>query len=185
MLERIVKHDQIFEIYSEFEQETSWYWWVDGAYPSYDRFEQWTRNSDKDQIGIFMCRHKNREGNYDFTGFVSFSKTDLMHGFSFITLWIKPSLRKEQGLISYGLIATVEAIQFAFQHYPLRKIYQNIVSDNTNSLRPTRKVFKEEGTLRDHYYFEGKYCDLTTLSVTRQDWEHIYNRYKNKALRFF
>lgn len=185
MLTRLTMREQVQAIYEEIHQEDNWYWWIEGAYPSYGKFEDWLRNCDDDPIGLFINSFKMTNGNYRLLGFSRFSRSDLLHGFSYLTVWVLPSLRRRRGLTPYGLIASAEAINFAFQNFPLRKIYQNIVEGNSASLRPIQKVCQIEGALKDHYFFNGDYRDLITLSISRADWVDFYRRYKQKVETYF
>ncbi len=180
MLERVTSHSQIFEIHNELKNEDNWYWWIEGAYPDYDKFEDWVRGCQNDAIGFFLNTIKKGSDSSKLLGFSRFSQTNLMHGFTYLTVWVLPSLRNNRGLTPHGFIAAAEAINFAFHHFPLRKIYQNVVEENLASLRPLRKVAHVEGTLKEHYFFNGKYCNLVTLSITRDSWFTFYDRYQQR-----
>jgi RimJ/RimL family protein N-acetyltransferase len=185
MLERITKREQVQELFDELQYEDSWYWWMDGAFPTYPKFEEWVRAGDADAIGLFINRFKRSLDQYELLGFSRFTRTNFMHQFAYITVWITPSLRRERALIPYGLIATAEAIDFAFKHYPLRKIYQNIVKDNSDSLEPAQRVFQFEGSLKDHCFFNDRYQDMITLSVSRSDWPELYRKYRKRLEKFY
>lgn len=185
MLARLTMPEQVQTIYKEFAQESNWYWWIEGAYPSFGKFEEWMRNCDQDSIGLFINYVKSSSETYELLGFSRFSRSDLMHGFTYLTVWVLPSLRKQRGLIPYGVVAAAEALNFAYQNFPLRKVYQNVIEGNVASLSPLRKVCQLEGVLKEHYFLNGKYCDLVTLSISRKDWYDFYSKYQRKLDPYF
>jgi RimJ/RimL family protein N-acetyltransferase len=185
MLERFTTQAQVDAIYDHFSEEENWFWWIEGAYPDYGKFEDWIRGCQNDDIGIFVNKFKRSTGVHTLLGFTRFSNTNLMHGFTYLTVWLLPSLRTQRGLMPYGLVAAAEAINFAFYHYPIRKIYQHVVKANTGSLSSTQKAAQTEGVLKAHYFFEGEYHDLVILSIDRETWQQFYERYKKRIAQYF
>jgi RimJ/RimL family protein N-acetyltransferase len=185
MIERIHSREQVYALFAELEQEDNWYWWVEGAYPSFLKFEDWIRVGESDSIGVFLHRYKTSCGNYNLLGFSKFYITNLLHGFSYLTVWTRPSLRKQRGLVPYGFIVAAEAINFALRNFPLRKIYFHIVEDNLVSLGPVQKVARLEGAMQEHYFLEGRYHNLIILSIGRETWQQFYKRYEVKIDRYF
>jgi len=59
---------------------------------------------------------------------------------------------------------------YAFNNLNLNKVYLNVGTDNSNAITLYKKLcFKEDGLLREHYYIEGKYIDVITMSIIRKD----------------
>src|SRR5688572_23489663 len=102
MIERVTTREQLQEMYVEFAHEDNWYWWVDRPYPDYPKFEEWVTAAEHDALGFFINKFRDPDGNYKLLGFTKFYNTSLIHGFSYLTIWILPSLRKHRGLIPYG-----------------------------------------------------------------------------------
>lgn len=184
MLERITGPDQTSELYDHLTHEDNWFWWIEGAKPTYTHFEDWVRASLSDSIGLFLHRIRRAEKD-ELLGFSRLSRTNLTHGTSYLTVWIAPRWRNTSGLLPFGTVATAEILQFCFQNYPLRKIYQHIVCDNQVSLRPAHKVFQIEGVLKEYYFFQGGYRDVEILSVTRDKWLTLAQRYHRKLEALF
>ncbi len=179
MMERLIGPEQTQEIYHYLSKEQNWFWWVEGAKPTYEQFEDWLRGCASDPIGLFIHRVR-RADSYVFLGFSRMSRTSLLHGISYLTVWVAPCWRQQSGLISYGSVATAEILEFAFQNYPLRKVYHHIVVDNKESIRPASKIFQLEGCLKEHYFFQGIYRDVAVMSVTRVMWSAIFSRYRKR-----
>jgi len=56
-------------------------------------------------------------------------------------------------------------IRLAFEKYGIRKLSASIHSDNIGSIKSyTEAGFFIEGKLKNHYYVDGKYCDLIMVS---------------------
>lgn len=184
MLERITNQEQIQELYKALSSEYTWYWWIEGANPSYAKFESWLLGCDQDPIGFFINRYRKQAGEYKLFGFSTFSRTDLVHGFTYITVWISPELRKVRSILPYGAITALESINFAFQNFPIRKIYQNIIEGNVQARLPIQRVCSIEGVLKKHYFVDGEYRDVSTYSIAREEWNIFYNKYVPRFAKY-
>ena len=61
-------------------------------------------------------------------------------------------------------------IRFSFRTINLNRLQALVVPGNIASLKLLEKLdFTEEGLLRQHAYFKGRYQDLISLSLLRQD----------------
>ena len=61
-------------------------------------------------------------------------------------------------------------IRFGFNTINLNRQQALVVPGNIASLKLLSKLrFTEEGLLRQHSYFKGRYQDVISLSVLRQD----------------
>ncbi|HNB42281.1 MAG TPA: GNAT family protein, partial [Anaerolineales bacterium] len=60
------------------------------------------------------------------------------------------------------------AIQFGFDQMKLHRIEALVYPENTRSLHLLNKLgFKQEGTLRDYFYLDGKFYDHIVLSLLK------------------
>ena len=60
------------------------------------------------------------------------------------------------------------AIQYGFNHMGLHRIEALVYPENTRSLHLLNKLgFKQEGTLRDYFYLDGKFYDHVILSLIK------------------
>lgn len=78
----------------------------------------------------------------------------------------------------FGTDAKLVLLDYAFNVLNLRKIHSNVIGYNERSLRYSLRCgYKEEGRLRQEKYRNGEYHDLIQLSVFREDWLPVYERY--------
>lgn len=178
MLKRLNTHEQVAEIHYQLSLETNWYWWVEGAYPSYPKFENWIQGCEKDQIGILGC-YTQQLNQTKLFGFIKFNNTSTLHQFTYLTVWISPEFRQTKNLMPFGALATYTAIEFAFNNFNLTRIYFNIVDDNKDSINPIKKIANYESTIKDYYFLNGKFCNLLTFSVNKSKWNIIKQKYSD------
>ena len=62
-------------------------------------------------------------------------------------------------------------VDYLFQHWAFRKVYAETSGFNAAHFGSgAGRLFEEEGRLRDHQYFHGRYWDQVIYSVTREHW---------------
>jgi len=68
---------------------------------------------------------------------------------------------------------TVELLlRYAFRDLGLRRVWCDILADNTRSIRMCEKCgFVEEGRLRGHYWYDGAQRDAVVMGILRDEWE--------------
>ncbi len=70
---------------------------------------------------------------------------------------------------------TVEAValfvRYLFRYWPFRKIYLESLEFNVSQYASAVRLglFREEGRLREHHYFDGRYWDLVLYALYRED----------------
>ena len=69
--------------------------------------------------------------------------------------------------------------RYLFRHWPLRKIYLEAVEFNVPQYASAIDLglFREEGRLRSHHYFDNKYWDTFIYSVYREDAEAFEEKF--------
>lgn len=71
----------------------------------------------------------------------------------------------------YGTEATRLMVDYAFRTQNLNRVWLRVYEYNPRGRRAYEKVgFKEEGTLRQDNYRDGRYWDTTQMSILRSDW---------------
>lgn len=80
----------------------------------------------------------------------------------------------------------IEGAELFFDHlfaaFPLRKLYAESVEGNYQAFSAgAGLVFHEEGRLRDHDYYDGKYWDKIILAVYRDEWQSRYERIRARS----
>jgi RimJ/RimL family protein N-acetyltransferase len=81
------------------------------------------------------------------------------------------SLAADQTGKGYGSDAIRVLLDYAFRHLNLHKVSLDTLASNEPALRAYRACgFVEEGRLREHDWFEGRYEDLILMAVLRERW---------------
>ena len=63
--------------------------------------------------------------------------------------------------------------KFVFNNLNLNKLYLNVGKDNNEAIGLYKKLdFVEEGVLKEHYFIEGKYLDIITMSILKRDFNY-------------
>ena len=71
-----------------------------------------------------------------------------------------------------GLYAVALFLNYVFTTWSFRKVYLETTEFNYEQFRSgAGRFFEEEGRLRDHEYFDGRYWDFITLAIYRDTWE--------------
>ena len=75
---------------------------------------------------------------------------------------------QERGLMREALSA---ALSFGFDRMDLNRVEALVVPENEPSQRLLRRLgFVEEGLLREHSFWKGRFHDLLLFSLLRKDW---------------
>lgn len=75
----------------------------------------------------------------------------------------------------YGADALQTLIKYGFEDLNLNKIWCEVFSNNTSIKTYQRVGFTHEGTMRQHYFNEGKYWDSHILSMLKDEYTSIHN----------
>ena len=71
-------------------------------------------------------------------------------------------------------------IDYAFRLWPLRKLYAEVAEPNLHNFRSAIDVvFKVEGHLEGHYFFDGEHWDQFILALTREHWDTVVRDYRD------
>ncbi|MBW2967827.1 GNAT family N-acetyltransferase [Candidatus Woesearchaeota archaeon] len=112
---------------------------------------------------LFFIREKERG---EIIGGVGIHKVDRAHNNAEIGYWVaKPYWRK-----GYAYEAARLALKYCFKILKLNKIYLKIYDGNKASAALAKKLgFTEEGVLRKHRKFGGKYADELRYGMLRSE----------------
>ena len=65
-------------------------------------------------------------------------------------------------------------VNYVFAVWNFRKLYFDSIDFNYQSFASgAGRYFREEGCLRDHTFYDGKYVDKYILALYRDDWDHL------------
>lgn len=86
----------------------------------------------------------------------------------------------------YGSEVLILILEYAFEHLNLNKLYCEALVSNQKAIALYKKFgFKEDGRLRSHIYKQGKYVDVSLLSILREEYfekkEELYRILHQKA----
>lgn len=84
-----------------------------------------------------------------------------------IAIYLSPKWRS-----GHGALAAIQLLDYMFCRYPLKRVYCDIYSYNTESLACTLQCgFEEIGRIPEYRYYNGEYHDLVLLTITREEFE--------------
>lgn len=80
--------------------------------------------------------------------------------------------REEDRAQGYGAEAEAQLLFRAFLYFELHKVYARLLWDNTDGQAHYLKLgFKVEGRMREEYFLDGKFHDMTLMSILKSEWE--------------
>jgi RimJ/RimL family protein N-acetyltransferase len=70
----------------------------------------------------------------------------------------------------YGTEVTRFIVEHAFRTLNLNRVWLHVLEFNERGIRAYKKVgFREEGRLRQHQFVDGRYWDIITMAVLREE----------------
>ena len=107
--------------------------------------------------------------SHEFIGVTSLTNIDYVSGTCFLGRLIGNSEHRRKG---YGKETSSLVYHYAFNCLNVRKVSKHIVEYNVSSLSSiyARGNEVEEGRLKEHYYFDGKYHDVVIMALFRDDY---------------
>lgn len=106
-------------------------------------------------------------------GLVAITSPDFRNGFAYVAALTRP---EAQGS---GLVAEAALLIFnyGFRTWPLRKLYMEASEDSLRAFGSgVNGLFREEGRLVDHVFWNGRYVDMVILAVYRETWSRLAPR---------
>jgi RimJ/RimL family protein N-acetyltransferase len=101
-------------------------------------------------------------------GLVAITSPNFRDGFAYISA-LGPPETQGLGLIAEGVLL---GFHYAFSTWPFRKIYMEATEESYSAFRSgLGRFFVEEGRLKEHVFWNGRYMDLLILAVYRKTWE--------------
>jgi RimJ/RimL family protein N-acetyltransferase len=96
---------------------------------------------------------------------------------------IETFIAEDKQNLPYGPDALLTAARYAFHELNLRKICMHIFAYNKRSLHVAeRSSAKKETVLRKHIYRQGKYHDVYSYGIFREDFEKLLEQLKGTFL---
>jgi RimJ/RimL family protein N-acetyltransferase len=102
-------------------------------------------------------------------GMVSLTRIDYLHRNAEFNAMVGERDARNHGV---GTAATRAMVRHGLFDLNLHRIYVSILSDNVGSIRMCEKAgFREEGTIREGAYKNGRYHDLVLMGVLKSEWQ--------------
>jgi RimJ/RimL family protein N-acetyltransferase len=144
--------------------ENSFRWRYRGAVPDPAEF------SSQINAGVLIQLMVVKRRAQQPVGLVTCYNANHRDGYAYLSALSGPAFLNT-GLVMDGVILMID---YLFLVWPLRKLYfeslEFSVSSYGSALGP---VIVEEGRLRDHTFFGGRWWDLITSAIYRDDWESL------------
>jgi RimJ/RimL family protein N-acetyltransferase len=138
--------------------ETSIRWRFRGSTP---RFEEFVASLWHETLAVFLIESRERG---EPIGLVSAYRPDFRNQTAYLNVLISP-VHRRSGWPLEGVLLFLELL---FVNWPFRKVYLEAVEFNYRLLASgAGRLFEPESVLKDYEYFDGRYWDLVTASVSR------------------
>ena len=139
-------------------------WRYRGAFPDAADFARSMVN------GVLVQFIVQKKGSSEPVGLVTAYNANHREGWVYVAGLSAPS-QFHTGLVLEGVRALVS---YLFLVWPLRKIYFESIEFNTKAFSNIpEKLLIEEGRLKDHVFYAGKYWDLVTFATYARDWSEF------------
>ena len=100
-------------------------------------------------------------------GLVAITSPNFRDGFAYISA-LGPPQTQGRGLIAEGVLL---GFHYAFTTWPFRKIYMEASEESYAAFKSgLGRFFVEEGRLREHAFWNGRFMDVLILAVYRKIW---------------
>jgi RimJ/RimL family protein N-acetyltransferase len=108
-----------------------------------------------------------RDGDH-LVGATGLTQIDTRSRHAAFGLFIGEKVKWGRGL---GSEATHLMTRYAFETLNLNRVWLHVATDNLAGIRAYEKAgFRREGVLRQHLYRSGRYLDVATMAVLREEW---------------
>ena len=103
-------------------------------------------------------------------GLLAITSPNFRDGFAYVSALGVPAVQGT-GVIAEGVLL---GFHYAFSTWPFRKIYMETGEDSYDSFRSgLGEFFAEEGRLRQHVFWNGRWRDVFILAVYRDTWTRL------------
>jgi RimJ/RimL family protein N-acetyltransferase len=100
-------------------------------------------------------------------GLVAITSPNFRDGFAYVSA-LGSVEAQGSGRIAEGVLL---GFNYVFTTWPFRKIYMEATEESYHAFKSgLGRFFSEEGRLREHVFWNGRYVDLLTLAVYRETW---------------
>jgi RimJ/RimL family protein N-acetyltransferase len=116
-------------------------------------------------------------GSGEALGLVAITSPNFRDGFAYLSALGLPTVQGSS-LIVEGVML---GFNYAFLTWPFRKIYMEAAEESYTEFKSgLGRFFSEEGCLRQHTFWNGRFMDLVILAVYRETWDQHAPRMLNR-----
>ena len=106
-------------------------------------------------------------------GLVAITSPNFRDSFAYISA-LGPTESQGLGLLAEGVLL---GFHYAFSTWPFRKIYMEATEESYQAFKSgLGRWFAQEGQLKEHVFWNGRYIDLMILAVYRETWAQQASR---------
>ncbi len=137
-----------------------------GVFPtSREKEEEWFNRQNQDDKSIVLAIETKEE---KFIGNLGLTQIDWIARKAMGGIIIGESKEWNKG---YATETGKLLINYSFNALNLEKVYVYIILENKGSIKVAEKLgFKREGLLKNHFFKNGLYHDVSIMSVFKKDW---------------
>jgi RimJ/RimL family protein N-acetyltransferase len=153
-------YDWLYEV--GVQSPDAWRWRHRGSTPSPDSYisSLWA--------GALVNHISEKRIGGERVAFMSAQRADMRNGHCYIAVIAAPEyVRSVHAAESIGLF-----LSYLMAAFPFRKLYVEVPEFNARAFGSSlNAIFSLEGRLRDYEYYDGRYWDFLTYSISRQEIE--------------
>ena len=110
-------------------------------------------------------------------GLVAITSPNFRDGFAYLSA-LGSDGSQGSGIVAEGVLL---AFNYAFMTWPFRKIYMEATEESYRAFYSALgHFFSEEGRLKQHSFWNGRYMDLAILAVYRETWVRLSPEVMNR-----
>jgi RimJ/RimL family protein N-acetyltransferase/acyl carrier protein len=139
-------------------------WRFRGSTPSPD---QYARSLFDGVLATFVVQEIERGS---IVGVATCYNADLKNGLAYIAAATASAYQRRPA----ALEGVEMLVSYCFRNWQFRKLYlESPEYCYTDFAAPSLPIFRREGELKDHEYFDGRYWDRLILAIYRTDWDDL------------
>lgn len=140
-----------------------------------DYIAQMQASASDELFSIFAtdhtAEHEDGQNDDDYIGQVGIHQIHWRSRVGRLGIVIADQERMGRGLGSAALAMAID-VAFAEDQLNLHKLWLMVFSDNTRSQRTYQRLgFVQEGVLREEYFHDERWRDMTRLSLLQREWQ--------------
>ncbi len=159
------------KLYEWFSEDDRFLWTNDRSHYSFSEFCEVFRDRQREYYYNFMIIRRSTSSNP--IGFIYAYNYQHINGFVYTTCYIEKSKRN----CGIGALAAISYYDMWFRENPITKICNEVFEYNRSSYSCLNRMFHLDGILRCHKYYNGKYYDVYSFSILREEFYNWFGKH--------